>query len=70
METNYITTFKCSGCVDSAAPYLDEVIGKGNWAVDLESPQKILIVFKENVTDEQVQEAVRKAGYSVERVAD
>lgn len=68
MKTKFRTTFKCSGCVENATPHLDEVVGADNWSVDLESPEKVLIVTKEDVTEDQVIEAVKKAGYSVERI--
>jgi copper chaperone len=61
------TTIKCSGCVETVKPYLDEAVGAGNWEVDLNSFVKVLTVH--NDTDESnVIKAMEKAGYRAEEM--
>lgn len=58
------TTLRCADCVATITPYLDGVIGAGNWAVDMEHPEKLVTVF---VSDPghtiKVQAAFERAGY-------
>lgn len=64
-DKKFKTTLKCSGCVDKVTPYLNEVVGTGNWEVDLNSLVKVLTVH--NDTDEnKVIKAMEKAGYRAE----
>jgi copper chaperone CopZ len=68
METiKFKTNIKCSGCIATVTPHLNEAIGEGKWAVDLNTPGKILtIAGKTDVT--KVKEAVEKAGYNAEKI--
>ena len=63
------TNIMCGSCVAKATPTLNEVIGEGNWKVDTLNPKKILTVTTENLDEEQVIEAVQKAGYKAEELA-
>lgn len=66
-DTKFKTTIKCSGCVDAVTPFLNEVAGKGNWEVDMNSPIKILTVHSD--TDQsKIINAMEKAGYRAEEV--
>jgi copper chaperone len=70
METvKFKTTIKCSGCVATVTPGLNEAVGANNWQVDLQSPDKILTV---NTTDKGKESAViqklQEAGYKAEKV--
>jgi copper chaperone CopZ len=61
------TNIKCSGCVATATPYLNEVAGADNWEVDLQSPEKTLVVATEKaVSGADVIAAMQKAGYKAE----
>jgi copper chaperone len=71
METvKFKTTIKCSGCVATVTPGLNEAVGANNWQVDLQSPDKILTV---NTTDKGKESAViqklQEVGYKAEKVA-
>lgn len=61
------TNIKCSGCVATVTPHLNEVAGEDNWQVDLTDPSKLLTVTGD-VGEEKVKEALRKAGYNAEKV--
>jgi copper chaperone len=70
METvKFKTTIKCSGCVATVTPGLNEAVGANNWQVDLQSPDKILTV---NTTDKEKETAViqklQEVGYKAVKV--
>ncbi len=63
------TTIKCSGCVANVTSALNETVGAENWNVDIQNPEKILTITKdESISEEQVIKAVQKAGYKAERL--
>ena len=66
-DKKFKTTLKCSGCVDRVTPYLNEVIGSGNWEVDLNGPIKTLTVHTD-IEEGKVKSAMEKAGYKAERI--
>lgn len=63
--TKFKTNIKCSACVDKVTPYLNEVVGEGNWEVDLTNPSRILTTSEE-VSETEIKEALNKAGYKAE----
>lgn len=66
METlKFKTNIKCSGCIATVTPHLNESIGEGNWQVDLNNPSKVLSIAVET-SEEKVKEALEKAGYKAE----
>ncbi len=66
-ELKFKTTIKCAGCVAKVTPFLDEAVGKDNWKVDYENPQKLLTVTNEE-DESKVIQALEKAGYKGEPV--
>jgi len=60
------TNIKCSGCVATVTPELNKTAGENNWSVDLQSPDKILTVSAEGLSETAVKEAIAKAGYKAE----
>jgi len=62
----FTSNIACNGCVSKVKPYLDELEGLTKWHVDIENPQKILTVEIDELSTEQIQEAVAKAGYRLE----
>jgi hypothetical protein len=71
METlKFKTTIKCSGCVGKATPFLDAAVGKDNWEVDIQNPDKVLTVATgQKVGEETVLKAILEAGYKAERLS-
>jgi copper chaperone len=70
METaKFKTNIKCSGCIATVTPVLNELVGQDNWEVDLQSPDKILTVSTDQAGEQQIKQAVEKAGYKAEPVA-
>lgn len=69
METlKFKSNIKCTGCLQKVTPHLDSTEGIENWEVDLKNPEKVLTVQGSGITEEQVREAIQKAGYSVETI--
>jgi copper chaperone len=69
METlKFKTNIKCSGCIATVSPYLDDLTGIENWEVDTVHPDKILTVASENVSSEKVISKLKEAGYSAETI--
>jgi len=69
METvQFKTNIKCSGCIAGVTPALNEVAGEHNWEVNLQTADKILTVSTENANEQQIKEAVERAGYKAEVV--
>ncbi|GAB2820573.1 hypothetical protein GCM10027043_21540 [Ferruginibacter profundus] len=68
METlKFKTTIKCSGCVANVTPSLNKTAGENNWSVDIQNPEKILTVSKQdNITEAEIVQAVQEAGYKIE----
>lgn len=62
------TNIKCSGCIAKVSPHLDQLVGTDNWKVDLESPEKVLTISSEEVSENTLKVTVNKAGYELERI--
>ena len=70
METvQFKTNIKCSGCIAGVTPALNEVAGDNNWEVNLQTADKILTVSTEKASEQQIKEAVERAGYKAEVIA-
>ncbi|MBS1606077.1 MAG: heavy metal transport/detoxification protein [Bacteroidetes bacterium] len=63
------TTIKCSGCVATVTPVLNEKLGKNNWEVDLQSPERVLtIASAEDVSEMDIAAALEKIGFKAEKI--
>ncbi|MGL2965915.1 heavy-metal-associated domain-containing protein [Flavobacterium sp. XGLA_31] len=60
------TNIKCTGCISKASPVLDEKLGEGQWEVDLMTLKKTLTVTNPDVSEAQVVEIVKEAGFTAE----
>lgn len=67
-ELKFKTNIKCMGCVGKVTGVLDTTVGKDNWEVDLESPDRQLTVKGEVLDPEAVIAAVGKVGFKAEAV--
>ncbi|MBL4677328.1 MAG: heavy-metal-associated domain-containing protein [Mucilaginibacter sp.] len=56
------TNIKCTGCVSTVSPGLNEILGENNWKVDLSDPERKLTV-EGDVGAEKVIAAIANAGY-------
>jgi copper chaperone CopZ len=67
METvKFKTTIKCSGCVATVTPGLNEAAGANNWQVDLQSPDKVQATDKDVATE--VIKKLQEVGYKAEKI--
>ncbi|WP_129715001.1 heavy metal translocating P-type ATPase [Pedobacter sp. SYP-B3415] len=62
------TNINCGGCIAAVTPALNKVAGEGNWKVDTDNPAKILTVDPEAAGRDEVTEAVRTAGFTIEEI--
>lgn len=65
--TKFKTNIKCTGCVATVTPFLNEAVGEHKWEVDLNDPSKTLTVQTEADKDAVIR-ALEKAGYKAEKV--
>lgn len=64
METKqFKTNFKCSGCSSKVGELFKKEPRIKSWEVDLASSDKILTVNFEEITELEIVQIVRKAGY-------
>ena len=62
------TNINCGGCVKNVTPYLNELDDVDTWKVDTDNPDKVLEVVLDEGGPEQVEIAVKKAGFRIEMV--
>lgn len=62
------TNINCSGCIRSVSPFLNEVENIDTWKVDVENPDKVLEVSLEDENVKVVIEAVKKAGFEIDKM--
>lgn len=65
----YKTNIKCSGCVATVTPFLNQ-LPDAHWQVDLNSPERILTVEAEKVDDKVVEQLLQQAGYAAEKISE
>lgn len=67
-DFKFKTNIKCGGCIATVTPFLDKVSGIEKWEVDTTIPEKVLTVTC-NLTDTtSIENAVKEAGYTIERI--
>ena len=49
-------------------PFLDKKVGKEFWNVDIESPDKILSVDTDDLTEEDIVKMVKRTGFEAEAI--
>ncbi|HEY0054713.1 MAG TPA: cation transporter [Pedobacter sp.] len=68
METlKFKTNIKCTGCLAKVTSSLNETVGENNWRVDLDAPEKTLIV-ESSTSETEVVAAVKEAGFEAEKI--
>ena len=69
METmKFKTNIKCSGCIATVTPFLNKTVGENSWNVDVQNPDKVLKIDRQDVPAEEVIKAVQDAGYKAEKI--
>jgi copper chaperone len=59
------TNINCNGCVNTVTPYLNQ-LESAEWKVDIKDKRKILEVHSDQVSQMDIMEKVREAGYEIE----
>ena len=62
------TNINCMGCVAKVTPELDQVAAIENWEVDIQNKEKILTVAASSENEEEIIQAVEKAGFKIEKI--
>ena len=60
------TNINCSSCVAKVTPFLNDVEGICHWEVDTTNKNKVLTLLPEGISQQEVIEAVQKAGFKIE----
>ena len=60
------TNINCGGCVASVKPHLDNADGICHWEVDTTNKDKVLTVKSEGMTEQEIIDTVKKAGFTIE----
>lgn len=60
------TNINCSSCVATVTPFLNDTEGVSHWDVDTSNKDKVLTVKPEGITEQEIIEAVQKAGFKIE----
>lgn len=71
MESNnqifqFTTNINCGGCVATVTPFLNDAKRVSHWKVDTQHKDKVLTVKSEGITEWEIIETVRKAGFKIE----
>lgn len=66
-EFKFKTNINCSGCVAAVKPHLDAASGISSWEVDTDNRDKILTVQSNGISEQEVMDTIKKAGYTIER---
>lgn len=61
------TNIKCAACVEKVREALDETVGKNQWEIDLQNPDRLLQVPQE-VQVPQLIAALKAVGYGAEKI--
>jgi copper chaperone len=62
------TNINCNGCIANVTPVLNQAKGILNWEVDTANPSKILSVKTEILTEKEIIETIKLAGYKAELI--
>ena len=60
------TNINRGGCVASVKPHLDNADGICHWEVDTTNKDKVLTVKSEGMTEQEIIDTVKKAGFTIE----
>lgn len=60
------TNINCGGCVATVRPHLDNAEGICEWNVDTTNKDKVLTVKSDGITEAQVVDIVKNAGFKIE----
>ena len=62
------TNLHCGGCLQAVTPGLNQLLGEGNWNIDLTTPEKLLEVYVDTIAENEVVEVLEKADYKAAKI--
>ena len=62
------TNINCGNCINKITPFLNELDIVDEWRVDTDSKDKILTVTLDNDDVNNVEETVKKAGFTITKI--
>lgn len=62
------TNINCMGCVVKVTPELNQLNAIENWEVDIQNKEKILTVAASSEKEDEIVQAVEKAGFKIEKI--
>lgn len=68
LTMNFETNLKCDDCITKVTPMLDQLVGAGNWKVELSDPRRILRVALVDVHPKEIERGLASLGYEVKEV--
>ncbi|WP_317899899.1 heavy-metal-associated domain-containing protein [Aurantibacillus circumpalustris] len=63
------TTINCSGCLAKVTPFLNDENAIEKWDVNIDTPEKTLTVETNEADGDKIIEAVKKAGFQIEKMS-
>ncbi len=67
-KVKFKTNINCGSCIKTVTPFLNELDNVDEWKVDTEDPNKVLEVELDNADESTVLEAVKQAGFKIEKL--
>ncbi|MCA6074709.1 heavy-metal-associated domain-containing protein [Fulvivirga sedimenti] len=64
------TNMTCQHCIMTVTPFLNELDFVDHWQADLNPPNTVLTVVADEDRPGEIIDAVVRAGYSIEKVAE
>ena len=64
------SNIKCSGCIATVTPFLNNKKEILKWEVDLASPDKIMSIETENLDSDDMIDIMKTAGYKAELISN
>jgi copper chaperone len=65
---NFETNLKCENCIAIVTPILDQLVGAGNWKVELNGTAPILRVAQVDVHPKAIERGLASIGYKAKEV--
>ena len=62
------TNINCIGCAAKVTPLLNQEEAIKNWSVDMANPQKILSIESDSLSDNELVQIVKEAGFKAEKL--
>ena len=65
---HFRTSIMCNGCIAKITPVLDGAEGIALWKVALDTPDRVLTVVPDGISEEELMALVRGAGFTIEHM--